>query len=123
MNYQSLKWMIESIINSYKCPECKTQVNESNIDIIWAAWSTINIDIECYGCWKHSMIKTEVLSLNLTNNWLLSDNIEKLKKTLLNLNPNIITNNTIIKDEEIVDLNRNLKKKSLNVSELLWESN
>lgn len=123
MNYQSLKWMIESIINSYKCPECSTLVNESNIDIIWAAWSTINIDIECYWCGKHSMIKTEVLSLDLTNKWLSKENIEKLKNTLLGLRPNIVTKQTRIKDEEIIDLNRDLQKKSLNVAELLWDNN
>ncbi|MDD2871016.1 MAG: hypothetical protein PHS49_03420 [Candidatus Gracilibacteria bacterium] len=123
MNYQSLKGMIESIINSYKCPECSTLVNESNIDIIGAAGSTINIDIECYGCGKHSMIKTEVLSLDLTNKGLSKENIEKLKNTLLGLRPNIVTKQTRIKDEEIIDLNRDLQKKSLNVAELLGDNN
>ncbi len=123
MNYQSLKWMIESIINSYRCPECATAVNESSIDIIWAAWSTINIDIECYNCRKHSMVKTEVLSLDLTNKWLSPENIEKLKSSLINLNSNIITKQTSIKDNEIIELNKDLKKKSLNVSELLWDDN
>ena len=123
MNYQSLKWMIESIINSYKCPECSSEINESNIDIIWAAWSTINIDIECYWCWKHSMIKTEVLSLDLSNRWLSPDNIEKIKKSLLSLNHNMAMNLPKIRDEEIVGLNKDLKKESLKVSDLLWDNN
>jgi hypothetical protein len=123
MNYLSLKWMIESIIKSYKCPECSGEINESNIDIIWAAWSTINIDIECYWCGKHSMIKTEVLSLDLSNKWLSQENIEKIKKSLISLNNNIALNLPKIKDEEIVGLNKDLKKESLKVSELLWDSN
>ncbi len=121
MNFQSLKGMIESIINSYKCPECNSQVEEFNIDIIWAAWSTINIDIECPSCWKHSMVKTEILSINLNNKWLSLESIEKIKKSLLTIRPNISTKNISIKDEEIIALNRDLKKESLNVADLLWE--
>lgn len=123
MNFQSLKWMIESIINSYKCPECSAQVNESNIDIIWAAWSTINIDIECYNCWKHSMIKTEILSLDLSNKWISQENVDKIRKSLLTLNANLITKQSSIKDEEIINLNKDLKKDYLNVAELLWDNN
>ena len=122
MNYQSLKWMIESIIKWYKCPGCEWSVTDWNIDIIWAAGSTINIDIECAKCWKHSMIKSEVLSLDLNNKWLSTDNVEKLKKALHKNNWKIIQTNTI-KDTEIVDLNKDLKKSKLNVSDLLWDKN
>lgn len=123
MNFQSLKWMIESIIKSYKCPECSSEVNESNIDIIWAAWSTINIDIECYNCGKHSMIKTEILSLELSNKWLNQENIEKIKKSLINLNANLIAKQSTIKDDEIISLNKDLKKECFNVNDLFWDNN
>ena len=121
MNYQSLKWMIESLIKSYKCPECLSWINDVNIDIIWAAWTTLNIDIECAKCLKHSIVKTEVLSINLSNRGLSEDNIMKLKKSLLSNNWWKISKKLIIKDEEIVDLNKNLKKNKLNVSDLLWD--
>lgn len=122
MNYQSLKWMIESIINSYKCPECKNMINENNIEIIWAAWNTVNIDIWCLNCWKHSMIKTEVLSIDLTNKWLSQESINKLRQNLLNLKPNTwFKKSKIINDEEIVNLNKNMKKQSFQVSDLFWE--
>lgn len=123
MNFQSLKWMIESIILSYKCPECSAQTNESSIDIIWAAWTTINIDIECTNCWKHSMVKTEILSLDLTNKGLSKEAINKLRQSLLSIKPNINTKSISIKDEEIVELNKELKKESFNVSDLLWDKN
>lgn len=113
--------MIESLIKSYKCPECNSWVSEANIDIIWAAWSTINIDIECANCWKHSMVKTEVLSIDLTNKQISPENIQKLKQSLLAKNWKVIIPKNSIKDTEIVDLNKDLKKRKFNVSDLLWD--
>ena len=120
MNFQSLKWMIDSLIKSYKCPECESWVDDSCIDIIWAAWTTINIDIECSKCGKHSMVKTEVLAIDLSKKWISADNIEKLKQSLLSWNWKIISTSSTIKDEEIVELNKDLKKNKFNVSDLLW---
>ncbi|MDP2090867.1 MAG: hypothetical protein Q8K30_04695 [Candidatus Gracilibacteria bacterium] len=123
MNFQSLKGMIESIIVSYKCPECSSEVNETNIDIIGAAGSTINIDIECFNCGKHSMIKTEILSLELSNKGLNQENIEKIKKSLIALNANLISKQSIIKDDIIVNLNKDLKKEQFNVTDLFGDNN
>lgn len=122
MNYQSLKWMIESLVKSYKCPECNSGVTDANIDIIWAAWTTINIDIECGKCKKHTMVKTEVLSIDLTNKNFSLENLQKLKQTLAVKNWNIITSQNSIKDDEIVDLNKNLRKRKFDVSDLLGDS-
>ncbi len=119
MNFQSIKWMIESLIKSYKCPECWEWINDTNVDIIWAAWSTINIDIECFKCGKHSMVKTEVLAINLSNKLLTEENINKLKNTLLNTNSINKINDKKINDKEIISLNKDLKKWKLNVSDLL----
>lgn len=118
MNFQSIKWMIESLVKSYKCPECWEGISDLNVDIIWAAWSTINIDIECFSCWKHSMVKTEVLAINLSEKWISAENIEKLKWALIK-NTSIKTNNKKINDDEIIWLNKDLKKSKLNVSDLL----
>ena len=119
MNFQSIKWMIESLINTYKCPECNHWIKDVNVDIIWAAGSTINIDIECFNCWKHSMIKTEILAINLVDKWFSKESIEKLKKTLLTKNSGVKKIDKKINDEEIVSLNKDLKKCKLNVSDLL----
>jgi DNA-directed RNA polymerase subunit RPC12/RpoP len=119
MNFQSIKSMIESLVKTYKCPECSEWITEANVDIIWAAWSTINIDIECSYCGKHSMLKTEILALNLTDKWISAENIEKLKSVLLkNWNIKAIKEKSI-NDEQIVWLNKDLKKWKLNVSDLL----
>jgi hypothetical protein len=119
MNFQSIKSMIESLIKSYKCPECWESINDTNVDIMWAAWTTINIDIECFKCWKHSMVKTEVLAIDLSKKWISKENIEKLRNTLLNSNSIKSINSKKINDEEIMSLNKDLKKWKLNVSDLL----
>lgn len=114
--------MIDSIVKSYRCPECTSGVNDSNIDIIWAAWTTINIDIECGNCHKHSMVKTEVLSIDLSNKWISPDNIQKIKESLIKWNWRLIANDSKIKDNEIIDLNKDLRKSWLDVSDLLWDN-
>ena len=66
MNFQALKWMITSLTSNFNCKECSSKVSEENVEIVWAAWNTINLDVTCPQCWKHSMIKSEVLSVDLT---------------------------------------------------------
>jgi transcription elongation factor Elf1 len=124
MNYKTLKWMLESLIKVYKCPMCNAEVSENNVDIVWAAWNTVNIDIECQNCKKHSMIKAEInsvniLPINVWENW-----IEWLKKSLENIkwqitqNNNQNSNSKKITDTEIVDLNKRLKNNDLNAQDL-----
>lgn len=119
MNFQSLKWMIDTLVKTFKCPECNSEVYDNNVDIMWAAWSTINIDILCENCWKHSMVKTEVLAINLSKKGISAESIQKLKESLMKWN--IQTNTPKIKAEEIKWLNNDLKKDELNVSDLFWE--
>lgn len=137
MNFKALKWMIDSLVKTYKCPECGNEVNDNNVDVIGAAGTTINIDVECPGCGKHSMIKSEVMSLDLTNQNITPDKLQQIKETLGKLNWNIKaefidgTNEEskkiseakkqekAIKDKEIVNLNSELKQEELNVEDLL----
>ncbi len=139
MNFKALKWMIDSLVKTYKCPECGNEVNDNNVDVIWAAGTTINIDIECPQCGKHSMIKSEVMSLDLTNSNLTAEKLQQIKETLGQINGNIkaefINGNSeeslkieaekkvakSIKDKEIVELNSELKQEELNVEDLLWD--
>jgi len=122
MNFQSIKWMINSLTKNYKCPECSEWITDANVDIIWAAGSTINIDIECFNCGKHSMVKTEVLAVNISDKGISAENLEKLKNTLLKVSWNPWVNAKKINDEEIVGLNKDLKKWKLNVADLLWKN-
>jgi hypothetical protein len=135
MNYWSLKWLVETVVKNYKCPECNSEVNESNIDVIWAAWNTINIDVECSKCWKHSMIKSEIIAFDLSkidfNNEVLNQiktSIENIKSkswiTDSNQKKLIINKEKIeqeINDEKIIELNKNLKKINISAIDLFWE--
>ncbi|MCP4523111.1 MAG: hypothetical protein GY828_02730 [Candidatus Gracilibacteria bacterium] len=133
MNFKALKGMIDSLVKTYKCPECGNEVNENNVDVIGAAGSTINIDVECTNCGKHSMIKSEVLSLDLTNKNVSAQKLEQIKQALTQINGsgNVNVSGAIIqntdkktnkiKDKEIVDLNSTLSSETLNVSDLLGD--
>ncbi len=112
--------MIDSLTQTYKCPECQARVNDYNIDIMWAAWTTINIDIACEWCGKHAMIKTEVLSIDLRNKNFSPQDIEKLKHTLTGKTWKVVWTQTPIKDAQILDLNKDLRKNKLDVSDLFW---
>ncbi len=70
MNYQMLKSIVDSLIQNFKCPDCHGWVSEKDIEIVWAAWKTVNIDVWCPVCNKHTMVKAEVSNMNLWNHFL-----------------------------------------------------
>ena len=124
MNFQTLKWMIESLVKSYKCPMCMNGVSESDVSIIWAAGNTLNIDVNCGSCSKHSMVKIEVMWIDLTKHDAPADMLKELKSRFRDLAPNAEITSwdmlswTPIKDENIMDLNKNLKSDNLSVEDL-----
>ena len=123
MNFWALKWLVDNVVANYKCPECNSDINDNNIDVIWAAWNTVNIDIECSNCWKHSMIKSEVMTFDLSKMPIPKDKMEILRNELWKLKWKIASNNKqkLIKDEEIVILNKDFKRNDFNVSDLFGE--
>ena len=129
MNFQTLKWMIESLVKSYKCPMCMSEVDESDVSIIWAAWNTVNIDVTCGSCSKHSMVKIEVMWIDLTKHDAPADMLKELKSRFKNMQPNAeimsgeMSLENPIKDENIVDLNKNLKSENLSVEDLFGDNN
>ena len=135
MNYWSLKWLVETVLKNYKCPECNSEVNESNIEVIWAAWNTINIDVECAECWKHSMIKSEIVAFDLSKIDFNNDFLKQIKTSIENIKTGSsnedskqkkITVNEDkkqdeIRDEKIIELNNELKKRNISAFDLFWE--
>lgn len=127
-----LKNMVENLVSSYTCPFCNGKdISEQNIDIVWAAGNTVNIDMHCPGCDKHFMAKTEVVQMELWN--FTADKIEKIKNSLSALKwkmwwdlsvVDIWTNlesqsdEAAIKDETILDLHKDLQQKWINVNDL-----
>jgi len=134
MNFGMLKNMVENLVSSYKCPFCSsTNITEKNIDIVWAAGNTVNIDMHCPSCEKHFMAKTEVVHMELWN--LPADKVAQIKNSLQALQSKMWGNIDIeaqiiptknnsdqkILDENIVDLQKNLKKQNLSLRELFGE--
>lgn len=111
MNYQALKSMIENLVKTFKCKECWNYITEENIDIVWAAWNNVNIDIECPNCKKHTMLKSQVIQIDLSN-------IKDLKNNLLNLKTKI---ENPIKDEEMIKLSKDLKNRNISAKDLFQD--
>lgn len=123
MNFKGLKSMIQNLVSSYTCPDCWSNTKEENIDIMWAAGTTINIDIECSECGKHSLLKTEVLSLDASKISFWEKEIQLLRSLLQQNGVQKSWNDHKMKDEEIVNLDKELKKENLNISDLFSENN
>jgi len=133
MNFQAVKIMVESLVEIYKCPNCQSNINEENIDIMGTAGSNINVEIICPKCKSHDIIKGQMMAMNIPiqwavkNNW--NDNIEELKAKLAKfekykwrIEELKISKNSLIKDSNIIELNKNLKSKNLSISELFKEN-
>ncbi len=132
MNFWMLKNMVENLVQGYKCPFCSgTDISEWNIDIIWAAGNTVNIDMHCPKCKKHFMAKTEVVHMELGN--VSADKLGQIQKSLQalkwKLGWNIEIETQLIKwkgeqkilDESIVDLKKWMSAKDFSVEDLLGE--
>ncbi len=111
MNYLALKNMIDVITQTYRCPECSGLVDDSHIEIMWTAGNTINVDIFCSECEKHSIMKAEVSYAwkNIMNKQM----IEKIKKEIA-----IQKEKKSLKDKDVVDLNNKLNDENMNISDL-----
>lgn len=113
MNFQTLKWMLEWLIQTYKCPNCNSAIVDNNIDIVGTAGKNMNLDVECPNCKIHSIVKAEMLPINFSLNQIniskeslgdLKNNLSKFKNHSSN------NNNLSLKDEEIIALNKELKE-------------
>ena len=116
MNFQALKWMVDSILEWYICPECSVNVWEENIEIIWTAGTNVNLEVICPKCWKNAIIKGQVLNLDL---WKLKMDWEKLKN--IQKNTWKLKNKNSIKKEEISSLSKTLDWENLLISDLFWK--
>ena len=128
MNYQMLKTLLDSLVSNFRCPNCDSWTQENNLEIIWAAWTSVNLDVFCPSCQKHTFVKAEVSQINL---WNLVDinpeNIgefkEKLAQKLTSIN---IWKKEIsskieakINENEILELRKALKDEHIKASDLL----
>lgn len=130
MNYQMLKTLLDSLTLNFKCPNCSSWINENNLEIVWAAWTSINLDVFCPKCEKHTFVKAEVSQINLWNivdfnSGNIEEFKEKLHKKLTSINfkkSNLDDSKTIkaqINDKEILELRDTLKNEHMKVEDFL----
>ena len=123
MNFPAILGVIESLTKTYTCPDCWKNVWEQWFDLVWAAWSTLNINVLCDNCKKLSIIRTDVKQIwvDISNVKDMKEKIKEIKEWLDNANKKIseikLSGDNKIKEEDILDLNKKIKKR-LDVSEL-----
>jgi len=128
MNYQMLKSILDSLMTNFRCPVCSSGVAENNLEIVWAAWNSINLDIICPKCEKHTFVKAEISHLNFWNIMNLDQNsIQEIKQKLQNTLSKIdlkkwdfeTIKNIKINDKEILELRDKLNKDNVWVEDFL----
>ena len=121
MNYSMMKNLIESLIQNFACPDCNSKVNDTNAEVVWAAWSAVNLDMICPNCSKHTMIRAEMTAMNLSSMpWFdkLKESFSKEIKTQLK-RAEKKDSKPKINDKVIVDVNNLLKQENINVDDFL----
>ena len=133
MIYEALKWTVEQLIEQYECPECRCGISNNDINIIWAAGTSINMEVICPECKLSEFVEAQVFTLDLSKITqkqvkvdLLKDkikNIQSYKKEITDVGSLLEEkiNNKKIKDENIVWVNKLLKSKNFSLMDLFWE--
>lgn len=60
MLYIFLKNILESVISNYKCPDCGSQTNAEQLNILGISSRWIDIHLVCSVCGIHSQLSAEV---------------------------------------------------------------
>lgn len=148
MNFQALKWMVDTLTQSFRCSECSSPVTDECIEIIWTAGTNLNIDVECPKCQKHAMVKAQIFPMDIPIEMVISEkeleNLEnkemeimqeklstiehfdeKIKEISIKLESweNIKKDINLIKDSEIISLNKNLRTANFSMESLFSEDN
>lgn len=139
MNFGMLKNMVDNLVKGYKCPFCmSTNINEKNIDIVWAAGNTVNIDMHCPSCNKHFMAKTEVMHMELWN--ISAEKLEKIQTSLMalkwklwgnidvsaeisNMSKKLEILHPLIQEETILEIRKTMNQRGIRVEDLFSGDN
>ncbi|MDD2907373.1 MAG: hypothetical protein PHH98_01905 [Candidatus Gracilibacteria bacterium] len=119
MNYEALKLLVKSLVGNFRCIPCSGTITEKDIFLISLDGQKIILEVLCPTCSKKSLIKSEVMSVDLTKTNLSNEQIAMLKNTIENSNSLKIKNSQgNINDNLIVELNKDLKKEKVSVTDL-----
>ncbi len=107
--------MIDNLVQTYTCPSCQSEVNDTNVEVVWTAWTNINVEVGCPNCGKHAIVRAQVFTLDLPSLNISQEQLEWLKGQIGTID---MRNKNAIKDEQIVELNKTIKKNNCSVEEL-----
>ncbi len=121
MNFQALKWLIDNLIEGFKCPDCNEKSSSEYVEIIWAAGTNINLEIMCPKCNKISSLRTQMQTITIPIDTIISD--ENLKIQEMDIMKDKLSkiehfNENSIKDSQIISLNKNLKSTNFSMEAL-----
>lgn len=111
MNFEALNWLVNSILNWFSCWNCWWKAKKENLNIKSIDQNSAVIEIICEKCWKDTVIKSEVMAVDLTK-FLTNEQIKEVKQSFLK---KWLEN---ISDEEIEKLWKDLKKTKINAKDL-----
>jgi hypothetical protein len=107
MNYLILKSIIEATVVNFRCKDCQSSITDGNINLLWIAWNTINMEVICPNCKTGWVVKAEIGFLNQT--WA-PEVINNLKNTMQSMRDwGEQMNIESIKDSDILNVRENLK--------------
>lgn len=133
-----LKHILTSIIQAYSCPHCGAkEISENNIEIVGTAGTTLNIDMCCPACQKHFMAKTEVV--NMQGAAMTPELMKKIQNSLASIKQQLggnidiseefrkhqwqeSQNKKVIRDEDIVSLQKMINTNKLSAKDLFSEN-
>ncbi len=135
MNFQSLKSMIDNLIQTYNCGSCNSKVDESNVEVVWTAWTNVNVEIECPQCKKHTIVRAQVYALDVPTSSFSPEQITQLKEKIsesgwlsaealwdIELSLEWIKENkNSIKDTSIVEISKKLKTRNISVDDIFTQ--
>lgn len=116
MNYQVLTNIVESIIWNFRCPECWHEAHREDLEILWTAWWSLNAEINCKKCGKHSFLRAEFNTMPIVNLWTIpKEQIENIKNKIAEEK-----SKNKINEKEILDLRNTLNSsENINISDFL----
>lgn len=113
MNYLILKSIIEATVVNFRCKDCGSTIVEWNLNVLWTAGNSVNMEVICPNCKAQWVIKAEIWLVGQLNN---SDAMSNIKNTLKWIGQFIGQSNQTqnswetINDSDILSIRDNIKK-------------
>lgn len=120
MNYLILKNIIEATLGNFACKNCGGKVSESDIQILGASSSGVNMEVTCPQCQATGVIKAEMNVINGPEAAKVAiDNIKNYIASQKNAprGAAVSAGNAQILDQDVLALREKLKHSS-NVSDI-----